>query len=246
MRKTISCLAAAAFTTAILVSGPPATALGRTPSAAASGLQPYGAPQEAYYPNEPWAVPPTQWQAAQQKGFRDGVRGAHKDAENHRPPNVENRDEFRRPDRDDIPGGDVAAYREGFRRGYWAGVRHLMGYYNGPNPYAEQNYNQQYGPPPPPQQGYYPQEQWAAPPGEWQAVQQRGFRDGIRGAYKDAQNHRQPDVNNRDEYRHPDDVRGPDRHLYREAFRRGYWTGVRHMMGYYHGQYPEDYDPVRP
>lgn len=246
MRKTISCLAAAAFTTAMLVSGPPATALGRTPSAAASGLQPYGAPQEGYYPNEPWAVPPTQWQAAQQKGFRDGVRGAHKDAENHRPPNVENRDEFRRPDRDDIPGGDVAAYREGFRRGYWAGVRHLMGYYNGPNPYAEQNYNQQYGPPPPPQQGYYPQEQWAAPPGEWQAVQQRGFRDGIRGAYKDAQNHRQPDVNNRDEYRHPDDVRGPDRHLYREAFRRGYWTGVRHMMGYYHGQYPEDYDPVRP
>lgn len=235
MKKTISCLAAGAFVSAMLISGSQAKASANP--AAASAYQPYS-PQQGYYPNEQWAVPPSQWQAAEQKGFREGVRGAYKDAQNHRQPNVENRDEFRHPDRDDIPGGDIRAYREGFQRGYWTGVRHLMGYYNGPNPYQDQGY-QQYGAPP--QQGYYPNEQWAVPPGEWQAIQQRGFRDGVRGAYKDAQNHRPPNVENRDEYRHPDDVPSQDRHEYREAFRRGYWTGVRHLMGYYHGQYP-DYD----
>ena len=83
-----------------------------------------------------------------------------------------------------------------------------------------------------PPQGYYQggQEPWAAPPSEYQDdVARRGFHDGIEGARKDADNHRRPDVNNRDEYRHPD-VPGPARRTYRQAFRRGYQVGVDHLM----------------
>ncbi|AXC11124.1 hypothetical protein ACPOL_1782 [Acidisarcina polymorpha] len=90
------------------------------------------------------------------------------------------------------------------------------------------------GPPPPPPgyqgppPGYAPQP-WEAPPSEYQEVQQRGFHDGVEGAKKDYQNHRQPDVNNRDEYRHPNGVPRRDREAYREAFQRGYQVGVQHI-----------------
>jgi hypothetical protein len=40
---------------------------------------------------------------------------------------------------------------------------------------------------------------------------------------------RRPDVNNREEYRHPH-VPHEARHEYREAFRRGYDVGVQHIM----------------
>jgi ribosome modulation factor len=87
------------------------------------------------------------------------------------------------------------------------------------------------GPPPPgyqgPPPGYAPQP-WEAPPSEYQEVQQRGFHDGVEGARKDYQNHRQPNVNNRDEYRHPN-VPKHDREAYREAFQRGYRVGVQHI-----------------
>lgn len=83
------------------------------------------------------------------------------------------------------------------------------------------------GPPPP---GYGPQQSWEAPPSQFQQeIQRRGFRDGIEGARKDYGNHRRPDVNNRDEYKHPN-VPGRDRRAYREAFRRGYSVGVQHLM----------------
>ncbi len=221
MKKTLSCLSIMAFAAAVLITVSPARASANPIAAAPSAPQAYG--------QEPWANPPSDWRAAEQKGFRDGLRGARKDAENHRQPNVDNRDEYRRPDRDDIPGGDLRAYQQGFRRGYWTGVQHLMGYYRGSYPSEFQQYQSQ-------QQGYYPNQPWATPPAEFQQVQQQGFRDGVRGAYKDAENHRQPDVNNRDEYRRPN-VINRDRHAYREAFRRGYWTGVQHLMGYYHGPY---------
>ncbi|MGB7190307.1 MAG: hypothetical protein WBD10_09240 [Acidobacteriaceae bacterium] len=234
MQKMISGIAVAGFTATMLFCGPGARA------AVAATPQPYPA-QEQGYPNDSWAVPPSQMQAAEQRGFREGVRGAYKDAQNHRQPNVNNRDEYRDPN---VPRRERRAYRDGFQRGYWTGVRHLMGYYNGPNPYAQAQ-QQQYGPPPqqqqygpPPQQGNYPNEAWAAPNSEWQAVEQRGFRDGVRGARKDAENHRQPNVENRDEYRHPDDVPGRDRRAYREGFQRGYWAGVQHLMGYYNGANP--------
>ncbi len=88
------------------------------------------------------------------------------------------------------------------------------------------------GPPPPPPPGYQGGPGgWDAPPQEIQSdVMRRGFHDGIEGARKDYENHRPPNVNNRDEFRHPDVSRGL-RHDYREGFRRGYDAGVRHMMG---------------
>ena len=73
---------------------------------------------------------------------------------------------------------------------------------------------------------------WDAPPRELQDIQRVGFHDGIVGAQRDIENHRRPDVNGRDEYRHP--------HLppfqweaYRDGFRRGYERGVAHFVGAY-------------
>lgn len=123
MKKTIAVIAA--FTLALLIAGPSARAATASPAAQAYGPP----PPQAAYPNAPWANPPSEWQAVQQEGFRAGVRGAYKDAQNHRPPNVNNRDEYRHPH---VPKRDRRAYREGFRHGYWTGVQHLMGYYHGP------------------------------------------------------------------------------------------------------------------
>ena len=69
---------------------------------------------------------------------------------------------------------------------------------------------------------------WDAPPGEYNDIQRRGFHDGVEGARKDVENHRRPDVNNRDEYRSPDVPRGM-RRAYRDAFRRGYQQAMSHM-----------------
>jgi len=81
----------------------------------------------------------------------------------------------------------------------------------------------------PPQAGYGQQHgDWDAPPQEFSDIQRQGFRDGIEGARKDFENHRSPDPNNRDEYRHPNVPRSL-RDAYREGFRRGYDLGVQHM-----------------
>jgi hypothetical protein len=71
---------------------------------------------------------------------------------------------------------------------------------------------------------------WDQPPQEFRDIQRQGFHDGVEGARKDFNNHRRPDVNNRDEYRHPHVPRS-DRDDYREGFRRGYETGVAHLYG---------------
>ena len=70
---------------------------------------------------------------------------------------------------------------------------------------------------------------WNQPPAEFREIQQRGYHDGIEGARKDYDNHRRPDVNNRDEYRHPH-VSDSAKSDYREGFRRGYETAWDHMM----------------
>lgn len=84
----------------------------------------------------------------------------------------------------------------------------------------------------PPQGGYYGQQpgDWSAPPQEYTDMQRQGFRDGIEGARKDIQNHRQPSPNNRDEYRRPNVPRGMW-DAYREGFRRGYDVGIQHLTG---------------
>lgn len=80
-------------------------------------------PQEYGQGQEPWATPPPELQGAEHQGFHDGIEGARKDAENHRPPNVNNRDEYRHPN---LRHRDWRAYRRGFRHGYDVGVEHLM------------------------------------------------------------------------------------------------------------------------
>ncbi len=85
-----------------------------------------GPPPPGYgpdYGHEPWATPPAELQGVQAQGFHDGIEGARKDYQNHRPPNVENRDEYRHPS---VPRHDREAYRQGFRHGYRVGVEHLM------------------------------------------------------------------------------------------------------------------------
>lgn len=83
------------------------------------------------------------------------------------------------------------------------------------------------GPPPPPPPGYGYGPGWDAPPREYRAVQQQGFRDGIYGAQQDIKNGRRPTPNNRDEYRRPA-VPRRDVLAYRQAFERGYRVGWNH------------------
>src|SRR5579871_682662 len=85
----------------------------------------------------------------------------------------------------------------------------------------------------PPPHEYHDQAGWDAPPSEYQEVGRQGYHDGIEGARKDYENHRRPNVNNRDEYKHPH-VSGRDRDAYREAFRAGYERGTDHLMHDHH------------
>jgi hypothetical protein len=78
-----------------------------------------------------WDAPPTEFREYQARGYHDGVIGATKDYQNHRAPTPQNRDEFRHPNF--IPGPFRRDYRDGFRKGYYAAVKHLEG---GPGPYG--------------------------------------------------------------------------------------------------------------
>lgn len=69
-----------------------------------------------------WDQPPGEFHDAQRKGFHDGIEGARKDFDNHRPPNVENREEYRHPHVSHDLRGD---YRDGFRAGYERAMSHL-------------------------------------------------------------------------------------------------------------------------
>jgi len=154
-----------------------------------------------------WDAPPQEFREIQRRGFQDGIEGARKDFGNHRPPDVNNREEYRFAN---FPPGDLQAYREGFRRGYDVGMSHLMA---------------DAGP-----QVREPERPWDAPPQEFREIQRRGFQDGIEGARKDFGNHRRPDVNNREEYRYANLPPG-DLEAYREGFRRGYERGVAQFWG---------------
>lgn len=96
----------------------------------------------------------------------------------------------------------------------------------------------QYGPPPPQQGGYGQgggygpgggQGGWDAPPGAYRQYQRQGFQDGVQGARKDVENRRRPNVNNRDEFRHPN-VPGQFRRDYKDGFRRGYNVAMQHLL----------------
>ena len=179
--------------------------------AATPGPQPAGFGQD----RDDWQRPPDAWNDIQRRGFHDGIEGAHKDFDNHRRPEVDNRDEYRHPN---VPPPMWGAYREGFRRGYDVGMSHLTG------------------------AGDWrmraPDRPWDAPPNEFDQLHRQGFLDGIEGARKDFDNHRRPDVENRDEYRHPH-LPPEQREAYRDGFRRGYQAGIDHMMG---GHDHDDHD----
>jgi hypothetical protein len=81
---------------------------------------------------------------------------------------------------------------------------------------------------PAPEPAAYGQERWEIPPGEFNEIQRRGFHDGVEGARKDYGNHRQPNVDNREEYRDPN-LPHDARRAYRDAFRRGYEQAASHL-----------------
>ncbi len=85
---------------------------------------------------------------------------------------------------------------------------------------------------------------WENPPSEFREVERQGYHDGVEGARKDYNEHRRPDVNNREEYRHPHVERSAEGD-YREGFRRGYEQAMDHMMSYrdrHHDHDDHDHD----
>jgi hypothetical protein len=72
---------------------------------------------------------------------------------------------------------------------------------------------------------------WDRPPAEFREIQRQGFHDGVEGARKDFDHHRAPNVNDRDEYRHPH-VSPSGREDYREGFRRGYEVAMNHLASH--------------
>jgi hypothetical protein len=159
----------------------------------------------------PWDLPPQELNDIQRQGFHEGIEAARHDFDLHRPLNVDDHEIYRHPH---MPPEQREAFRDGFRRGYDRASAHLMGR---PGP------GFQPGPPPPPPQ-------WDAFPSEFNDVQRQGFHDGIEGARRDFENHRQPTPENRDEFRHPH-VPPPLRDAYREGFRRGYDRAMAHLLG---------------
>ena len=85
-------------------------------------------------------------------------------------------------------------------------------------------------PPPPPAYAQSP-DGWDRPPAEFREIQRQGFHDGVEGARKDFDHHRAPNVNDRDEYRHPH-ISASGREDYRDGFRRGYEVAMNHLASH--------------
>ena len=69
-----------------------------------------------------WDAPPQEFREIQRQGFHDGLVAARNDFDNHNPPNIEERREFRHPP---VPDDFKNDYRDGFRRGYNAAFSHF-------------------------------------------------------------------------------------------------------------------------
>jgi hypothetical protein len=118
-------------------------------------------------------------------------------------------DNHRRPDpinRDEYrhpnaPPELQGAYRDGFRDGYSEAMTALTG-------------------------GWTDDDR-----GPGRDIRARGFHDGAEGAIRDFDNNRQPDPNNRDEYRNPHVPNGMQ-DAYRDAFRHGYERVESELVGY--------------
>jgi hypothetical protein len=165
-----------------------------------------------------WDAVPREFRDFQRQGYRDGLNGAQRDSESHRRPDVNSREEFRRPS---VPPAMVNDYQMGYRRGYEAGVRH---FFSGGVPAAM------------PQEQPIPRHEES--PRGLVDYHRLGFNDGLIGAQKDLDSHRRPDVNNREEFRNPN-VSPSAREDYREGYRRGYEEGI-------HRSYPNGLPAVMP
>ncbi len=184
------------------------------PGAAKSSAAP--APQP-YAQGRDWdSAPPREFNEIQRRGFHDGIEGARRDYGNHRRPDVNNREEYRRPS---LPRELIEPYRAGFRRGYEVAASHL---WNGPPP-----------PPaapvvvaPPPRQDW---DQWGMRGLEKDAGR-RGYRDGMEEARRDFQTRRNQDPDDQPQFRNPP-VPPPLADEYREGFMRGYEVATSQLSG---------------
>lgn len=111
----------------------PLLALAMIASGGAAIAQGYGGQPQGYGQGPGgWDAPPPEFQEVQRRGFHDGIEGARKDFDNHRPPNPNNRDEYRHPPVERSLRGD---YRNGFARGYQVSMNHILHANGGPRPY---------------------------------------------------------------------------------------------------------------
>jgi hypothetical protein len=172
--------------------------------------RPIGAARGPPPPGYGWDAPPQELNDIQRQGFHEGLEAARNDFRMNRRPDVADHEIFRHPH---LPPPQWEAFQDGFRRGYDRAMSHLM--HDGQPAFRQPE-------PPPPQ--------WDTLPAEFNDLQRRGFHDGMEGARPDYENHRRPDVNNRDEYRHPH-LPPEAREAYREGFRRGYDRATAHLMG---------------
>ncbi len=70
---------------------------------------------------------------------------------------------------------------------------------------------------------------WDTPPDGLQDIQLKGFREGIASARKDFDKHREPNVQDRVEYRNPH-LPAEQKEPYRDGFSRGYERGASHFI----------------
>jgi hypothetical protein len=167
--------------------------------------------EPAAYGQEPWAIPPREFNEIQRRAFLDGIEGARRDYGNHRNPDVNNREEFRNPN---VPPDVREIYRAAFRRGYETGASRWWG-----------------TPPPPPPVAPQPP---AAP--EWgmrglqSEAEHQGYREGMEAARRDFQSQRRPDPDDHEEFRTPHVPPGLTDE-YREGFMRGYEVAMSQLHG---------------
>jgi hypothetical protein len=164
-------------------------------------------PAPAAFGQEPWEMPPREFNEIERRGFHDGVEGARRDFGNHRNPDVNNREEYRDPD--NIPREAREVYRAAFRRGYEMAASHLWG--------APAQ-------PPPPSEDW---DRWGMR-GLQSDAERRGYREGIEEARRDVQFNRNTDPDDQPEYRNPP-VPPPLADEYREGFMRGYEVALSQL-----------------
>ncbi len=166
------------------------------------------------YGQEPWEMPPGEFNEIQRRGFHDGVEGARRDYGNHRNPDVNNREEYRNAN---FPPEVREVYRAAYRRGYETAASHLWG-----------------GPPPPPP---VPQPQPNIPAWEGWGMRgldndaaRRGYHEGVEAARRDVQMQHRTDPDDHQEFRNPPvppEMAGE----FREGFMRGYEVAISQLSG---------------